>query len=51
MNLERSTAIDPGLFAPASDPKVQRNLFRSYVHNITLELFDYCMPIPTASGQ
>lgn len=42
MNLERSDTIDPGLFAPASDPDVQRKLFQSYVHNITLELFDYC---------
>ena len=42
MNLERSKTIDHGLFQAPRDRDGQKELFRRYVHNITLELFDYC---------
>lgn len=42
MNLEHCDTIDAGLFHALQDRGAQKRLFKTYVRNITLELFDYC---------
>ncbi|MEO0729999.1 MAG: radical SAM/SPASM domain-containing protein, partial [Pseudomonadota bacterium] len=42
MRLDLYSEIDPNLFGAQSSGDVQRALFKRYVRNITLELFDYC---------
>ncbi|MFY0614725.1 MAG: radical SAM protein [Hyphomicrobiaceae bacterium] len=42
MNLSRFDDVDPRLFAHKLSSAEQRELFSKYVHDITLEPFDYC---------
>lgn len=42
MRLDIHDKIDKGLFVSPLSATAQRDLFKTYVRNITLELFDYC---------